>query len=103
MIIAAGAPEEGEAIMADDASEELGLYLVREVVSTEGWLVREFKRVLFMKFESEWSHRIANSEWRPRGRTLPWRDKTLEEAKQRLLDSQEEHAYYEEPGDSLPR
>ena len=48
-------------------------------------------------------HRVANSEWRPRGRTLPWREKTLEEAKQRLLDSLEEHAYYEEPGGSFPR
>ena len=103
MIIAAGAPEEGEAVMADDASEELGMYLVREVATTEGWYVREFKRVLFTKFEGAWSHRIANSEWRPRGRTLPWNDKTLEEAKQRILDSLEEHAYYEEPGGSFPR
>lgn len=89
--------------MADDDNEELGLYLVREVQAEEGWFVREFKRVLFTKFEGGWSHRFANSQWRPRGRTLPWSDKTLEEAKQRLLDAQEEHAYYEEPGDSFPR
>ncbi|MDP6572199.1 MAG: hypothetical protein QGI63_08790 [Rhodospirillales bacterium] len=89
--------------MADEASEEQGLYLVREVATAEGWYVREFKRVLFTKFEGAWSHRIANSQWRPRGRTLPWSDKTLEEAKRRLLDSLEEPAYYEEPGGSLPK
>ena len=89
--------------MADEGSEEHGLYLVREVETSEGWYVREFKRVLFTKFEGAWSHRVSNSEWRPRGRTLPWSDKTMEEAKQRLLDTLEEHAYYEEPGGSFPR
>ena len=89
--------------MADDDSEEQGLYLVRELQTAEGWFVREFKRVVFTKFEGAWSHRFANSQWRPRGRTLPLSDKTLEEAKQRLLDALEEHAYYEAPGDSFPR
>ena len=89
--------------MADDEIEEHVLYLVREVETTEGWYVREFKRVLFTKFEGAWSHRIANSEWRPRGRTLPWSDETLEEAKQRLLDASEQHAYYEVPGETFPR
>ncbi len=89
--------------MAEDDTEEIGLYLVREVESKGGWYVRKFKRVLFMKSEGEWSHRIANPNWRPRGRMLPWRDASLEEAKQRLLDSLEGHAYFEEPGDSLPK
>lgn len=89
--------------MAEDDTEEIGLYLVRETEHKGGWLAREFKRVLFTKSEGEWSHRIANSNWRPRGRMLPWRDKTLELAKQRLLDSVDEHAYFEEPGDSLPK
>lgn len=88
--------------MAEEA-ESNALYLVREVETEQGWQVREFKRVLFMKFEGEWSHRLANADWRPRGRTLPWRDKSLEAAKQRLLDSLEEHAYYEEPGKLLPK
>jgi len=89
--------------MADDDNEEQRLYLVREVQVEEGWYVRKFKRVLFTKFEGGWSHRLANSEWRPRGRSLPWSDKTLEEAKQRLLESVEEHTHYEEPGGSFPR
>lgn len=88
--------------MAEEA-ESKALYLVREVESQEGWMVREFKRVLFMNFEGEWSHRFANPDWRPRGRTLPWRDKTLDAAKKRLLQSLEEHAYYEEPGERLPK
>ncbi len=82
--------------------ETVGLYLVREVEGEGNWRSREFTRVLFSKAEDEWSHRVANADWRPRGRTLPWRDKTLEEAKQRLLDSLDGHAYFEEPGKFLP-
>ena len=89
--------------MADDETEEVGLYLVREVEGKDGWLVREFKRVLFMTFEGTWSHRFANAGWRPRGRMLPHRDETLEDAKQRLLDWTDGHAYFEEPGGALPK
>ncbi len=55
--------------------ETVGLYLVREVEGEGNWRSREFTRVLFSKAEDEWSHRVANADWRPRGRTLPWRDK----------------------------
>ena len=89
--------------MTEDDTEAVGLYLVREVEGDAGWWSREFMRVLFMKTEGAWSHRIANPDWRPRGRMLPLRDKTLEAAKQRLLDSLEGHAYFEEPGDLLPK
>jgi hypothetical protein len=89
--------------MADDDTQETGLYLIREVVTKDGWTAREFRRVLFMKLEGTWSHRVANPDWRPRGRMLPWQDATLEAAKQHLLDSLDGHAYYEEPGASLPR
>jgi hypothetical protein len=82
--------------------ETIRLYLVREVEREAGWWSREFLRVLFTREEGEWSHRVANAEWLPRGRVLPWRDKTLEEAKQRLLQSQDDIAYYEEPGKLLP-
>jgi len=84
------------------AEESVGLYLVREVERGSSWCSREFMRVLFTRSEGEWSHRVANSEWLPRGRLLPWRDKSLEEAKQRLLDSLDGHAYFEEPGNRLP-
>lgn len=84
------------------SEETVRLYLVREVEREAGWWSREFMRVLFTRDDGAWSHRVANAEWLPRGRVLPWRDKTLEEAKQRLLLAQDDYAYYEEPGQSLP-
>ena len=87
--------------MAED--ETVRLYLVREVQHEAGWLSRDFKRVLFTKAEGEWSHRVANADWLPRGRMLPWRDKALEAAKHRLLDSLDGTAYFEEPDDRLPK
>ena len=83
--------------------ETVRLYLVREVEREAGWRSREFMRVLFTKAEGEWSHRVANADWLPRGRMLPWRNTTLEEAKQRLLDSQDGSACFEEPGARLPK
>lgn len=88
--------------MAKDDSENVGLYLVREVECEEGWLRREFKRVVFLKSEGTWSYRFANPDWRPRGRILPRRDQTLDEAKRHLLDSLDGNPYYKEPGDTLP-
>ena len=82
--------------------ETVRLYLVREVEREAGWWSREFMRVLFTKADGEWSHRVANSDWLPRGRMLPWRDKTLEDAKQRLLVTLDCPAHYEEPGERLP-
>lgn len=78
-------------------TEEVRLYLVREVEREAGWWSREFMRVLFTRADGQWSYRVANNDWLPRGRTLPWRDDTLEGAKQRLLDAQEGPAYFEEP------
>jgi hypothetical protein len=82
--------------------ENVRLYLVREAEREAGWWSREYMRVLFTRSEGEWSHRVANASWLPRGRMLPWRDKTLEEAKQRLLQSLDGPAHYEEPGRLLP-
>lgn len=82
--------------------ETVRLYLVREVEREAGWWSREFMRILFTKSEGAWSHRTANGDWLPRGRTLPWRDESLEAAKQRLLDSMDGPAYFEEPGELLP-
>lgn len=84
------------------AEETVRLYLVREIEREAGWWSREFMRVLFTREAGEWSHRVANAEWLPRGRVLPWRDTTLEDAKQRLLQAQDAYAYYEEPGKLLP-
>jgi hypothetical protein len=83
-------------------AEEVRLYLVREMEREAGWWSREFMRILFIKADGQWSHRVANTDWLPRGRTLPWRDDNLEAAKQRLLDAQDGPAYFENPGDLLP-
>ena len=91
------------AAMTNDETEEVEFFLVREVEGEENWLRRQFKRVVFMKSEGTWSHRFADPDWRPRGRILPHRDETLEDAKRRLLESQDGHAYFEEPGDALSR
>ena len=83
-------------------TEEVQHYLVREVEREAGWWSREFTRILFNKIDGQWSHRVANTNWLPRGRTLPWRDGSLDEAKLRLLDAQDGPAYFEEPGNFLP-
>ena len=83
-------------------SEEVRLYLVREVEREAGWWSREFMRVLFTETDGKWTHHVANTEWQSRGRTLPWRDDSLEAAKQRLIDMQKGPAYFEKPGEFLP-
>ena len=40
-------------------SEEVRLYLVREVEREAGWWSREFMRVLFTKTDGKWTHHVA--------------------------------------------